>query len=100
MLDWLGFLFIWEDIISTKNSIVSLVNSTLSFGATAVSGLTPNVEDFFNFIEQQIKDAVYPDEVTKSVGGLKSASTASEPNAVATAHTKTAPANFAQYQWG
>jgi hypothetical protein len=101
LLDWLGFLFEWGDIIDTKNSIVALANSALTFGASAIAGLAPKVDDFFDSIEREIRNAVYPDSIKNAVAGSR---TGSGSNGATPTNTRavanTASGNFSQYQWG
>lgn len=54
LVDFIGFIFSWGDIIDTKNTISSLLSAGFEYAAIKVDDLAENVDGFFEGMEKTI----------------------------------------------
>lgn len=57
ILQWLGFLFSWGDILDTRDAIVSLCNGTLGGLAASLRAAKVDINSWFNTLIAQISTA-------------------------------------------
>lgn len=68
LIDFLGFLFNWDDIVNTKNSLSAFMTAGLTWSAGKVDGIIPDVDQFFKDVRKTIgntKTDVDKVEITK-----------------------------------
>ncbi|KAF9325107.1 hypothetical protein BG006_011391, partial [Podila minutissima] len=56
IIQWVGFLFEWEDILSTHNSFVSVVNSLFDLAPTAFAKMEKNVDGWFDQLKENLQN--------------------------------------------
>lgn len=94
VVQWLGFIFNWEDIQATHRSIVHLANNALSTGLDKIGGLEEKVDVFFDDLRaslQTISSQTHPTEIGGAVADGDSS---------ATVPARSMKANWTQYQVG
>ncbi|KAK3808997.1 MAG: hypothetical protein J3R72DRAFT_481024 [Linnemannia gamsii] len=55
IIQWVGFLFQWDDILATHNDFVQVVNDVLGCAPAAFEVLEENVEAWFGHLKQSIQ---------------------------------------------
>ncbi|KAL8867094.1 MAG: hypothetical protein Q9174_005883 [Haloplaca sp. 1 TL-2023] len=60
LCDFVGFLFNWDDIVQTKNTISQLLSANLDLAAEKVDQKRTEVQGLFKAVRQKVGDAVYP----------------------------------------
>ena len=60
LCDFLRFLFNWDDIVQTKNTISQLLSANLDLAAEKVEHKRTEVQGLFKAVRQKVGDAVYP----------------------------------------
>ncbi len=72
LVDFIGFIFSWDDIIDTKNTISSLLSAGFEYAAIKVDDLAENVDGFFEGMEKTIdnlgKDSLPSKSLTQDDG--------------------------------
>ena len=56
LIEWLGFVFDWDDIKATKQVFSSVINYTIEFGEKQIKKTEKQVDDFFVSIIKALKD--------------------------------------------
>lgn len=54
LIQWLGFLFNWDDISATKDSIVNMVQDALDEGPNALESLKEKSTKFFESLKKSV----------------------------------------------
>ncbi|KAE9371700.1 hypothetical protein N431DRAFT_559154 [Stipitochalara longipes BDJ] len=67
IIDWLGWLMNWKDISKTQASVVSLINSSIQSGSINLNVVAEKAEVFFDNLEEDIKNALYPEVLKNKV---------------------------------
>jgi hypothetical protein len=55
LIDWLGFLFNWQDIVRTHRVFVNLVNQTFNYSESKIEGLEGPVTKFFESLKARVQ---------------------------------------------
>lgn len=55
LIQWLGFLFEWDDIVTTHRVFVNLVNQAFDYAEGKLEGLEDVISNFFDKLEAQVK---------------------------------------------
>lgn len=53
-MDFIGFIFNWDDILATKNSISSTLTAGLGYAGLKIGDLMNGVDEFFDGLENTI----------------------------------------------
>ena len=62
LIEYLGFLFAWGDIIQTKNSLKAFMTGGLDWAAGKVDAIIPTIDQFFT----NIKNDIQTQQITES----------------------------------
>ncbi|MCB0703967.1 MAG: hypothetical protein KDC34_01600 [Saprospiraceae bacterium] len=76
LIKWLGFLFNWEDILTTSRVMSNLAEKSLDFANYKIEGLEQVITDFFEKQKETITNFIIPDDFKNKqlIGGAQSAS--------------------------
>jgi hypothetical protein len=66
LLEFIGFLFSWEDILKTKDQVSSLINAGCDLASTRVGGAATSVHKFFDGLLAKIDGVEVKKDVTAS----------------------------------
>ena len=66
VVEFVGFLFNWPDIIQTKDTLSTLITAGLKLAETKVGDARSNADDFFGNLEKKI-DGVSNTKISKDV---------------------------------
>ncbi|KAF9334328.1 hypothetical protein BG006_002355, partial [Podila minutissima] len=99
IIQWVGFLFEWEDILSTHNSFVDVVNDILDQAPVGFAKVEENVEGWFDQLNQTLKKYVNPKDkyMTQSFDPT-SASQIKAETGLTNAAINTQGSNWSNYQ--
>ncbi|KAF8253324.1 hypothetical protein K440DRAFT_657303 [Wilcoxina mikolae CBS 423.85] len=99
-IEWLGFLFEWDDIVDTHKMIVTMANQSIQWGADNVESFATVVDDFFVGIENTIRDLTLPKELKDIQGSEKQITdiAGSDASEKPTAASNTPGGNWCNYQ--
>jgi hypothetical protein len=67
---WAKFLFNWDDILETKDSFVTFVDSAFDFGSETMVKLADRVDDYFDEIKDRIRGTELSAELNDTTGGM------------------------------
>lgn len=99
-IQWLGYLFEWNDIIAVKDGLVNLVNTGLDAGAQQLEGLAGKVDQWFEGVEDKIRGATYPEGMPSQAGTKSPDSSGDSPASNANSSCSKSPSvNWSSYQW-
>ena len=89
LIDFLGFLFAWGDILTTADSVVALINAALDYGTDMIPGLKAQKDAFLAALKASVA-ARTPPETTAAGCEMK------DPNETASMDTMK---NSVGYNW-
>ena len=58
LIDFLGFLFNWDDVLDTTDSLTALLNAGLDYGERLLEQTEPNVKNWLENLKKMIKSQV------------------------------------------
>ncbi|KAI0841842.1 hypothetical protein F5Y06DRAFT_258371 [Hypoxylon sp. FL0890] len=58
LIEWVGFLFQWDDILTTTDSLVTIFNAGLDYGQLKVGALEEKAKTWIGETKTEIKDAL------------------------------------------
>ncbi len=91
IIQWLGFLFDWDDIKLTHKVLVNMANHSVDFGEAALAALATKVTNGFEWLKQQVATMEPPghanDQVRSTGANQQSSLSATQSRFVGAAHT-------------
>ncbi|KAF5655281.1 hypothetical protein F25303_689 [Fusarium sp. NRRL 25303] len=69
LVDFIGFMFNWRDILATKNTISSTITAGLGYAATKIDGLQTRVDGFLTSLERTVDQFGSSITLDKQLGG-------------------------------
>ncbi|TXC08244.1 hypothetical protein FocTR4_00004234 [Fusarium oxysporum f. sp. cubense] len=69
LVDFIGFMFNWGDILATKNTISSTITAGLGYAATKMDHIQTKVDGFFTALENTVDQFGSSIKLDKQLGG-------------------------------
>jgi hypothetical protein len=95
VVQWLGFIFKWGDILEVSDGVTSMVNGMLDFGANFIGKGSVIVDDFFTKLEANIRESTGVSSAVKNT----SADQSSKKDEKTTSALDSAPANWSNVSY-
>jgi hypothetical protein len=76
LIDFIGFIFKWGDILQFSDSIVTYVNVCLEYGEDQIEALDDKAKTFIDDLRKQLKNRVQPDAVSANTTTKDTSATA------------------------
>lgn len=85
LIEWLGFLFDWDDILQTQETIIRFTNEAITCAVDYLDTAKEEVDEFFGELKQKVQNSLgekFPDTVNDATadGAASEAAMASNPS--------------------
>lgn len=92
LVQWLGFLFEWDDILETQKTIIRFTNEAITCAEDYLDTAKAEVDQFFGDLKQKVQDSLgaqFPDTVNNATADGAASKSAMAPS----------PSNSVQVNW-
>ncbi|KZO89486.1 hypothetical protein CALVIDRAFT_543523 [Calocera viscosa TUFC12733] len=98
MVQWLGYIFDWQDIMNTKNSIKLMVNGLLTFGSNYLKNEAQSLNAYFDQLQSQITQSFTTAPTATATPASQNMGDSPSLTSASKTSQSSAPANYGNYQ--